>query len=116
MLWMRFWCRAMAVLRLSASQASYSSSRKSVLESHSGQTTARNYASSQPTTQFPSRPGSRGLRMRAGKNRVVLNLTRLAEIDTTGLGTLLFAVAKLRKEGGGLALVNLRSSQSNYSN
>ena len=48
--------------------------------------------------------------LRAGKNRVVLNLARLAEIDTTGLGTLLFALAKLRKEGGGLALVNLRSS------
>ena len=48
--------------------------------------------------------------LRAGKNRVVLNLARLAEIDTTGLGTLLFALAKLRKAGGGLALVNLRSS------
>ena len=48
--------------------------------------------------------------LRARKNRVVLNLARLAEIDTTGLGTLLFALAKLRKEGGGLALVNLRSS------
>jgi anti-sigma B factor antagonist len=48
--------------------------------------------------------------VRSGKNRVALNLARLAEIDTTGLGTLLFALAKLRKEGGGLALVNLRSS------
>ena len=48
--------------------------------------------------------------VRAGKNRVVLNLARLAEIDTTGLGTLLFALAKLRKEGGGMALVDLRSS------
>jgi anti-sigma B factor antagonist len=48
--------------------------------------------------------------VRAEKNRVVLNLTGLAEIDTTGLGTLLFALAKLRKVGGGLALVNPRSS------
>ena len=48
--------------------------------------------------------------VRTGKNRVVLNLTGLAEVDTTGLGTLLFALAKLRKAGGGLALLNLRSS------
>ena len=40
--------------------------------------------------------------------RVVLNLEALGEIDTAGLGTLLFALAKLQKAGGGLALVNLR--------
>jgi anti-sigma B factor antagonist len=45
--------------------------------------------------------------VRAGKNRVVLNLN---EMDTTGLGTLLFALAKLRKAGGDLALVNLKPS------
>jgi anti-sigma B factor antagonist len=48
--------------------------------------------------------------VRTGNNRVVLNLTGLAEVDTTGLGTLLYALAKLRKGGGGLALVNLKSS------
>jgi anti-sigma B factor antagonist len=48
--------------------------------------------------------------VRAGKNRVVLNLDDMSEIDTTGLGTLLFALAKLRKAGGDLALVNLKPS------
>jgi anti-sigma B factor antagonist len=45
--------------------------------------------------------------VRAGSSRVVLNLNDVSEIDTTGLGTLLFALAKLRKAGGNLALVNL---------
>ena len=49
-------------------------------------------------------------RVRAGKNRVVLNLNDVSEMDTTGLGTLLFALAKLRKAGGDLALVNLKPS------
>src|ERR1019366_4089183 len=48
--------------------------------------------------------------VRTGKSRVVLNLNDVSEIDTTGLGTLLFALAKLRKAGGGLALVNLKPS------
>ena len=39
-----------------------------------------------------------------------MNLNDVSEIDTTGLGTLLFALAKLRKAGGGLALVNLKPS------
>jgi len=43
----------------------------------------------------------------AGKNRVVLNLNDVGELDSTGLGTLIFALAKLRKAGGNLALVNL---------
>src|SRR5271166_1278206 len=46
--------------------------------------------------------------VRSGKSSVVLNLNDVSEIDTTGLGELLFAVAKLRKAGGGLALVNLK--------
>ena len=45
-----------------------------------------------------------------GKSRWVLNLNDVSEIDTTGLGTLLFALAKLRKSGGGLAIVNLKPS------
>lgn len=48
--------------------------------------------------------------VRSGKSHVVLNLNDVSEIDTAGLGTLLFAVAKLQKAGGGLALVNLKPS------
>jgi anti-sigma B factor antagonist len=47
-------------------------------------------------------------RVLAKQVRVVLNLDQLTEIDTTGLGTLLFALAKLQKAGGGLALVDLK--------
>jgi len=46
--------------------------------------------------------------VRAGKSRVILNLSDVSEIDSTGLGTLAFALARLRKAGGGLALVNLK--------
>jgi anti-sigma B factor antagonist len=45
---------------------------------------------------------------RTGKNHVILNLNDVDDIDTTGLGTLAFAVAKVRKAGGNLALVNLK--------
>jgi anti-sigma B factor antagonist len=44
----------------------------------------------------------------AERIRVVLNLDDVSKIDTTGLGTLLFALAKLQKSGGGLALLNLK--------
>ena len=44
----------------------------------------------------------------ANQIRVVLNLDGVGEIDTAGLDTLLFALAKLQKAGGGLALVNLK--------
>jgi anti-sigma B factor antagonist len=33
---------------------------------------------------------------------------RELEVDTTGLGTLLFALAKLRKAGGNLAIFNMK--------
>jgi anti-sigma B factor antagonist len=46
--------------------------------------------------------------VQAGQFRVVLNLDAVSDLDTTGLGTLLFALAKLRKAGGDLALVNLK--------
>jgi len=46
--------------------------------------------------------------VRTGKNHVILNLNDVDDIDTTGLGTLAFAVAKVRKAGGNLALVNLK--------
>ncbi len=48
--------------------------------------------------------------VRSGKSHVVLNLNDVSEMDTTGLGTLLFTLAKLRKAGGGLTLVNLKPS------
>jgi anti-sigma B factor antagonist len=40
----------------------------------------------------------------------VLNLKDVSEIDSTGLGTLVFGLARLRKAGGRLALVNLNRS------
>jgi len=46
----------------------------------------------------------------AGKIRVALNLSDLHKLDTTGLGTLLFALAKLRKAGGNLAIFNIKPS------
>ena len=46
----------------------------------------------------------------AGKSRVVLNLSNVSEMDSEGLGTLMFASAKLREGNGGLALVNLTPS------
>ena len=48
--------------------------------------------------------------VKAGKIRVVLNLNGLRKLDTTGVGTLLFAQAKLRKAGGNLAILSLKPS------
>ncbi len=48
--------------------------------------------------------------VKAGKTRVVLNLSDLHKLDTAGLGTLLFVLAKLRKAGGNLALYNMKPS------
>jgi anti-sigma B factor antagonist len=46
--------------------------------------------------------------VKAGKIRIALNLGDLGKLDTTGLGTLLFALAALRKAGGNLAIFNVR--------
>ena len=43
----------------------------------------------------------------SGKVNIVLNLKDVSEIDSTGLGTLVFGLARLRKAGGRLALVNV---------
>ncbi len=48
-----------------------------------------------------------GKAMAGGRIRLVLNLGKVTKIDTTGLGTLLFAMAELCRVGGGLALTNL---------
>jgi anti-sigma B factor antagonist len=44
----------------------------------------------------------------AGKIRIALNLAELHRLDTVGLGTLLFALAKLRNLGGNLTIFNLK--------
>jgi anti-sigma B factor antagonist len=46
----------------------------------------------------------------SGKVDVVLNLKDVTHIDSTGLGTLVFGLARLRKSGGRLALVNVNRS------
>ena len=52
-----------------------------------------------------------GRLVKAGKIRIALNLSDLRKLDTTGLGTLLFTLAKLRKAGGNLAIFNVRPAQ-----
>jgi len=42
-----------------------------------------------------------------GKINIILNLKDLTDVDSTGLGTLVFALARLRKAGGKLALANV---------
>jgi len=44
----------------------------------------------------------------AGRTRLVLDLGKVTDIDTAGLGTLVYAQTRLRNAGGGLALANLR--------
>ncbi len=46
----------------------------------------------------------------SGKIRLVFNLSGLDEIDTTGLGTILFAGGKARDAGGDLAICNSNPS------
>src|ERR1051325_129341 len=53
--------------------------------------------------RLPSLPQS-------GHVNIILNLRDVSEIDSTGLGTLVFGLARLRKAGGRLALMNLNRS------
>ena len=46
----------------------------------------------------------------SGKVNIVLNFEEVSDIDSTGLGTLVFGLAKLRKAGGKLALENVHQS------
>jgi len=43
----------------------------------------------------------------SGKVNIILNLKEVTEIDSTGLGTLVFGLSKLRRSGGRLALLNV---------
>jgi anti-sigma B factor antagonist len=43
----------------------------------------------------------------SGKINIILDLKEVIDIDSTGLGTLVFGLAKLRKAGGRLALLNV---------
>lgn len=43
----------------------------------------------------------------SGKVNIVLNLKEVSDIDSTGLGSLVFGLARLRKSGGRLALLNV---------
>jgi anti-sigma B factor antagonist len=47
---------------------------------------------------------------KSGKVDIVLNLKDVSEIDSIGLGTLVFGLARLRKAGGRLALANVDES------
>jgi anti-sigma B factor antagonist len=46
----------------------------------------------------------------SGKVNIVLNLKDVSHIDSVGLGTLVFGLARLRKAGGRLALLNVNES------
>jgi anti-anti-sigma factor len=46
----------------------------------------------------------------SGMVNIVLNLKDVTDIDSTGLGTLVFGLARLRKAGGRLVLLNLNRS------
>jgi anti-sigma B factor antagonist len=43
----------------------------------------------------------------SGKVNIILNLHEVTGIDSTGLGTLIFGLARLRKAGGKLVLLNV---------
>ena len=48
----------------------------------------------------------------SGKVNIVLNLKDVSHIDSTGLRTLVFRIARLRKTGGRLALLNVNPAHS----
>ncbi len=45
--------------------------------------------------------------------RVIVNLKDVSHLDTAALGTLLFALAKLQKASGRMALINLNPAHAN---
>jgi anti-sigma B factor antagonist len=50
--------------------------------------------------------------LQSGKVNIILNFKEVSAIDSTGLGLLVFALARLRKAGGRLALENINPSHS----
>jgi anti-sigma B factor antagonist len=50
--------------------------------------------------------------VQAGNTRLVINLSGVDEIDSTGVSTLLYTLALLRSAHGGLALVNVKPSHA----
>jgi anti-sigma B factor antagonist len=46
-----------------------------------------------------------------GRDKVILNLKEVSDIDTTGLGTLVYGAQRFRQAGGKLVLLNLSQSQ-----
>jgi anti-sigma B factor antagonist len=48
--------------------------------------------------------------VKAGTVRVALNFSDVRRLDTTGLGTLLFALAKIQKAGGQLVIFELKKT------
>jgi anti-sigma B factor antagonist len=46
----------------------------------------------------------------SGRVKIVLNFKEVSDIDSTGLGTLIFGLSRLRKAGGRLALENVNQS------
>lgn len=51
--------------------------------------------------------------LEAGQLNIALNMERVKRIDSTGLGTLVFAHVKLKKAGGRLALFHLNALHLN---
>lgn len=46
----------------------------------------------------------------SGKIKIIINLKEVTDVDSVGVGTLIFAQGRLAKLGGRLALVNLQPS------
>jgi anti-sigma B factor antagonist len=53
--------------------------------------------------------------LEAGRNKVVLSLKEVSDIDTTALGTLVFFALRFREAGGKLVLLHLGDSQARLS-
>lgn len=48
----------------------------------------------------------------AGRHNVILNLKEVTDIDSTGLGTLVYCSLRFRESGGKLVLLHLREFQA----
>ena len=50
----------------------------------------------------------------SGKFNIILDFKHVSDIDSTGLGTLVFGLARLRQAGGRLALLNVNRSHLEF--